>query len=103
MNITPGTRILLVYDPVHGEPIADGLAYEFVYSVIKSTEERLIYTATSLVVEYFRLAVFRKDLSPTELMIRFNDIDIFVTSDGRFTQYPKGFLDYVETILMELI
>lgn len=103
MNKPAGVRIVLVYDPVHGEPTSDGLAYAFVYSIVNSTAERIVYTSTSLVVEYFRLAVFREDLLSSELIIRFNDETILVESDGRFNKYPRGFLDQVENIMMEIL
>lgn len=103
LKIPLGTRILLVYDPVHGVPMADGLAEEFVVSVVNSTEEYMIYTASSLVVDYFRLYVFRKQLSPKDIVVRFQDQEILVSAGGRFDNYPAGFCDHMENILMELI
>lgn len=97
------TRILLVYDPVHGVPTSDGLASEFVADIVESNDEHLIYTSSSLVIDYFRLAVFKKELSPNEIIIRFNDKEILITKEGRFSECPVGFCDYVENVLMQMI
>lgn len=103
LTIPPGTRILLVYDPAHGIPTSDGLAAEFVADIVESTADHLIYTSSSLVIDYFRLAVFKTELSPNEIIIRFNDKEILLTKEGRFSDCPVGFCDYMENILMQLI
>lgn len=97
------TRILLVYDPVHGVPTSDGLVAEFVADIVSSQQQHLIYTSSSLVVACFQLAVFKKDLLPSDIGIRFNDQKIIIYESGRFDHYPIGFCDHMENILMQLI
>lgn len=96
-------RIFCVYDPVHGEPTADGLVADLVADIVNSSGEKLLYTSSSLVIDYLRLAVFNEKLSPSEIAIRFQDMEILIDKDGRFSQCPIGFCDYVENVLMQMI
>lgn len=103
MSLSSDVRILFIYDPIHGTPVADGLAQDYVSDIINNPSEHLIYTATSLVVDYFRLAVCQKKINPNELAIKFNEYDIFVNEKGRFNQVPAGFCDYQEEVLMQIL
>lgn len=100
------TRIFLTYDPIHGEPMADGLAGGFVETVVTSVnnsyKDHHIVTASTLVVDYFRLAVKKKELTPNTIEVTFKGQTIPMFENGRFEKLPVGFCDIGCDILMQL-
>lgn len=104
MSMPSGIRIVLVYDPIHGVPMADGLAAEFVSNIVHSKQEHLLYTSSSLVIDYFRLALRKKELTPSDIFLQFEGNQILLAPSGRFASHlPVGFCDYTDNILMELL
>lgn len=104
MSIPSGTRIVLVYDPIYGVPVADGLAAEFVSNIVHSTQEHLLYTSSCLVVDYFRLALRKKELNLSDIFLQFEGKQILLSSSGRFASYlPAGFCDYRDKIIDEIL
>lgn len=100
-------KLTVIYDPKSGIMSRDGEAESYIKIVINSFFEdgvnRVIKIGSELLIHYFRLALYRGEIGVDNIEFHFNGQILEHDKDGRLHPWPKGFCDYTENILSELL
>jgi hypothetical protein len=105
----PFGKFIVKYEPKNKNAanIADGLAEEFALSKVKAwNRETMQYTLTvsqELLVNCFRVLVARGLLPYSQVEFHFEDKVIFPDKRGYLDYWPRGFCDYTDRQLAELL
>lgn len=98
----------IFYDPLEGTIVPDGKVSDWADTTITQwiadgKPERQLHVGSALMIDHVRLRVVRKVIEPSDLIFRFQHWGIYVNRDGRFSDCPRGFCDYTEDALIELL
>src|SRR5579864_3502993 len=100
-------KVILIYDPIKGESVPDGLCEFHAITLIKNGGE--FRFSSGPFFDAFRLQVKKGLIKPEECEVWFqNDakhekVLIQMNAHGRCNTWPKGFCDYQEKFLSELL
>lgn len=116
------TVLIVIYDPIDGTPVRDGairsLAQAYVDRINNNFDEEdlAINVASAPLIDAFRLALRRRELTADRITfvyrtrrhahnggIAINDIVIRHDQEGNFAEWPEGFCDYHDGIMMDLL
>jgi hypothetical protein len=105
-------KLTIIYDPDRGYLFADGKAEEWVDETIdmfnragerSDDPEWRIKVCSALLVDYFRLRLAQKKIKADQIAFEFKDQTLIHNKYGRLEKWPKGFCDYTDDILTELL
>ena len=103
--------ITIIYDSSAGEAVRDGEvdAYvEAIERIAQAQESKEYIIANELILTRIRLGIKRGVIPHKQITFLYNRGDTLVDvgpvdEDGRLSYWPKGFADYNDTYLEELI
>jgi len=95
--------IIIEYDPVNGEPVADGKAEKLCQHILQEANELAAFDlnsyrppvyqfSTENVFYYFRYYIANGDLSHNDILFRYQNQDYQPNQYGNLYPWPKGFL-----------
>lgn len=98
----------ITYDPNNGVAVPDGKTAEWTDAIIAKwiedgKPETDITIGSSMIVDQFRVRVVRGVLDASELVFLFEHWGIYVYGSGRCTDWPRGFCDYTDALLWEIL
>ena len=103
------TKLTVIYEPNSNSKdvtmVPDGDAMDYVKDLIHAANMRPLIQVTgqALVVDCVRLCVARGMIPAGEVIFQFNGENIFVSKLGNLDRWPRGFCDYTDNILEELL
>ena len=86
--------------------VGDGEAQQYVEKIVLSAANGLhiiLLTSQQIVVDYVRLCIYKNLIPHKEVVFKFKDFDIISDKFGRLDYWPRGFCDYQDNILNELL
>ena len=104
-------KIIVEYSSkVQGYFFRDGEAEEWVDNIInfmlnkaEDKDDWELKVSNEMLIHYFRLRVAQGVLKSDQIQFKFNDQIIRVNKFGTLEDWPKGFCDYTDNLLMELL
>jgi hypothetical protein len=101
-------KLKVIYMPHNNvKLISDGDSEKYVMDYIKDTvdnyKENALLTSQEMIVSWVRIAILRKLISYQDVEFLFEDKVIFPDKYGHLDNWPKGFCDYNDNILTELL
>ena len=108
--------LIIEYDPIKGKTISDGLVEKWANNILKKytefkaikivKEETVIMNITvglSIMVDAIRVLIAKGKLSHKEVLCKFERQIIRIDKYGTMSDYPKGFCDAHNNILIKLL
>lgn len=101
--------LIIEYDPINGKVVPDGKVRGWADKLIEMYEKQklgnLVTTVGSvLMVDATRLLVMKEKLNHGEVIYRFSNFaDQSPDKSGMLRTWPKGFCDFYDDILEELL
>lgn len=97
--------LIVTYDPIFGEAIADGLIeHRVALDIFESVNcTRSVTTGSTLYIKFLRLAIKEKKIYKEDVQIIFNGELIRLTDSGRVEYWPKGFCEVFDIVLERLL
>jgi hypothetical protein len=116
-------RLFVEFDGYDGIAVPDGKASEYVANVLRTVTKEFaqedlypdeiidpvkVRVGTSLMIDFFRLAVVSGSLKPEHIKFVFKDHKdsknlLEVDENGRLSRYPEGFCDHTTEVLAKLV
>ena len=101
-----GNMLKIVYAR-YGKPYSDfcslRLAKKIVNNYLNDYKEKIINVSTSNIIVALRILVKRGMINYKEIIFEFEDELITIDSNGKLSHYPKGFIDWYDCFLDELL
>lgn len=88
------------------EKKADGVAEKYVMDIVKELDPDIpciLCTSQEMIVNWVRVAILRGLISPEDVEFTFENNIMFPDKYGRLDWWPKGFCDYNDNIVTELL
>lgn len=99
--------LTIEYNPVDAIPVADGrceVEVSRIIDIFRDVNGAYKWAvSSSLMIDYFRLAVVQGKISHEELRFKFKDEIITVHENGSLSHWPKGFCDYLDIVIRKII
>lgn len=107
--------LTIIYDPINGTAVADGLAMDtakLIWQGYKERHEAMTYleaitylpdTSSEVLINAFRVLVKRGHIPYEELIFKYKDQILLINKYGKLDHWPKCFCDYTEEMMSELI
>lgn len=84
-----------------GLPISDYDAESFITELISSGVNDTVSTSNAILAA--RAMIARGNIQNTDICFMFNGSKLYPDKDGRLAEWPKGFCDFEENWLMQLM
>jgi hypothetical protein len=94
--------IKIIYDPVHGKPIPDGLLQSEVESIISGTTGEFT-VSSELFIDAIRVCIVNGQISNQDIVFVYKGEEMKPDENGRLRNWPPGFCDTHQKLLRGLI
>jgi len=98
-------KVIIHYDPLNGLTFPDSRNEHLVDEIVNKYQQGQdveVVFGNEIPIYYVRLAVKKGNLNWEDVTFHYGDIVLPVNKDGRLPRWPKGFCDYIETVLSQL-
>lgn len=98
--------ITVEYDALYGDVVPDGRVAEYVdvaIQIAKAKAEYLVIAGCESLIYEFRLRILRGEISQEQIVFKFKDKIIPVNDCANLKEWPKGFSDYIDRALGEIL
>lgn len=94
-------KTVIEYDPFYGCKFSDGELLEKALELYNLSDHILVCQET--MIQAYRVLVKRCKIDHNSIVFRFKGRDLSVNKDGWLEEFPKGFCDTMENLMLELI
>lgn len=99
--------LVIEYDSVNGEVVPDGCVWEWADRLVETHEEfgdLTVVVGSVVMIDATRLLIAKEKLNHEEVVYRFGNFDDQnPDKNGMLRVWPKGFCDFYDDMLEELI
>lgn len=98
--------LTVIYDPIIGPAFPDLKVMEHASNIVALYKEGTVavcLVGTEALVQAFRVQVARGNIKHDELEFQYGSTSISIDRRGMLKQWPTGFCDTYENMLMELL
>jgi len=82
---------------------AEFIVEQYRLKIEQCRRDIIVKVSTSNIIQALRVLICRGILSSNEICIIFNDEEIFINEYCELTKHPKGFMDWEQIFLKEII
>jgi hypothetical protein len=96
------TKTVIIYQKTGGLVCSDGTVMEMARQIIKM-ERSTINVSTGLIIDAVRVMLATGEIDVDDVEFQFDGMVLKHGQDGRFVDWPTGFNDTIEGLLMQIL